>query len=1246
MIVAAICHCSVILPSLVSFDMRFIQVFAVTLGFLSVCVHARAEVIRFDDLNCSIKLSSEWKCSYDLGSREEFSKQMFLKGRRGRETAMVLVGSEGVGPGNVVDHDEVYVGLIDAMLARFHARQTIRSGTLNLDGVDGAYRIVTTQSDAGQAGYAGAWYGEKNGYLYSLTIVETEATASASRMIQACESIWADFRLIDSTRIGFSGNELRAERWTGLGLLSVDLRSIGWVEVEQEPSDYLRSWNFGNIASLEAGAIPLGAVDLNEDAILDALFTFLKVNRQLSIRSDPKETQLGGMPAKFIQVEVKDSRMPLVQYLKYTQHDGYLVYSWLVCAADEVSHRYPELVSQSDHAIQYSGTHTAVDAFAIAPVLANFYNELGLAVSRRSSPSFAYPLIAQAYTCAPDNPVFLSNVLDIALLVQQEASAKKLVEDCDPELLLDPNVLARLALIESRTGRRVQAMELFQQAIDLGLREVEYIQVFLDMLSEEGRDDDALAVLRQLRATGQDRNFMLIEVGFYIRKEAFDQAARVLSELEELYYRDANSVLFWAEVFLSTEQYEPCVAMCEEYLLTDRNSGVMVSLARALIEKKEIRAAKKWIEHAIEISPTDQSLKTYHDYISAMLGRQGNVVLDFEIQPVPVSEELNAPISHPRTEDEIAAGAHFDLYSKAIQFSDEGIYKTTFRYKLTVHDKAGLREWNEISIPFEPLYEKLFVNDLRVYDSAGELIFEGSGDLDSLYVVEDTSSGILTNAKVLRIPLIGLEVGASAELMVSSESASTSDQLPFKEHFFAARVPVRVSTLSIDSPDGSLAMQAFNLGDQSTTFREGEWRMEYPAEFRDETHLPNYSDYAAFVATGPHGKRWEDIGNQYWKDVCVLFVPKDWTLEVAKSIRAEFPHDKKAQMASAMAYVQDRLRYQGVLFGVRYRIPNEAGDILRNGYGDCKDHSLLLVQLLQALDVECSPFLLNTNDVYAEAITTADQFNHMLVYATTDGVDYFLDATKKSQDPLQPDLGLAGSYGLIVKEGTSAIIQIPSIVELLDIRINRQHVLADDGQSISVRETAEFSRAAADQYRDVIYHVSRRDIDKWLEQILSYRNVDVDLQESNMSDLFEFSSGMEVDLHYNVYDYNAAVEQGISHSLGWERMYLNFKGDSSRKLPFRIEAPIRMTTTSSFRASNGASLGKYELKDSAETKWCRWVFSVDNLDDAVEVTASIDLHPGIYSASEYSAFRQTIGQFIAHLESPIRVIEEPTKVLN
>ena len=62
-------------------------------------------------------------------------------------------------------------------------------------------------------------------------------------------------------------------------------------------------------------------------------------------------------------------------------------------------------------------------------------------------------------------------------------------------------------------------------------------------------------------------------------------------------------------------------------------------------------------------------------------------------------------------------------------------------------------------------------------------------------------------------------------------------------------------------------------------------------------------------------------------------------------------------------------------------IPHTATEILRNGYGDCKDHVALMQALLAAKDIQAYPVLVNWGNTFQPLpLWTADQFNHAMIY--------------------------------------------------------------------------------------------------------------------------------------------------------------------------------------------------------------------------------------------------------------------------
>ncbi|MGH9525585.1 MAG: DUF3857 domain-containing protein, partial [Terriglobales bacterium] len=92
-------------------------------------------------------------------------------------------------------------------------------------------------------------------------------------------------------------------------------------------------------------------------------------------------------------------------------------------------------------------------------------------------------------------------------------------------------------------------------------------------------------------------------------------------------------------------------------------------------------------------------------------------------------------------------------------------------------------------------------------------------------------------------------------------------------------------------------------------------------------------------------------------------------------------------------YVAANFRYVSLSFGVgRYR-PHAAAQVMRNGYGDCKDKAALLIALLRAAGIRAEFALLDSGGRLQRAVPAASGFDHAIV-AVPDGAGYqFLDAT-------------------------------------------------------------------------------------------------------------------------------------------------------------------------------------------------------------------------------------------------------------
>lgn len=110
-----------------------------------------------------------------------------------------------------------------------------------------------------------------------------------------------------------------------------------------------------------------------------------------------------------------------------------------------------------------------------------------------------------------------------------------------------------------------------------------------------------------------------------------------------------------------------------------------------------------------------------------------------------------------------------------------------------------------------------------------------------------------------------------------------------------------------------------------------------------------------------------------------------------------------------LRWVQGDIRYFGIELGINSHQPAHPNQTVQRRYGDCKDKSLLLATLLNAVGIEASPALVShrLHRSVADKLPGHATFDHAIVRARIDGHDYWLDAT------LPPQPGPIDAIGVI-----------------------------------------------------------------------------------------------------------------------------------------------------------------------------------------------------------------------------------------
>jgi len=184
----------------------------------------------------------------------------------------------------------------------------------------------------------------------------------------------------------------------------------------------------------------------------------------------------------------------------------------------------------------------------------------------------------------------------------------------------------------------------------------------------------------------------------------------------------------------------------------------------------------------------------------------------------------------------------------------------------------------------------------------------------------------------------------------------------------------------------------------------------------------------------PHG-HFQFSGYLSWHEVarCVgdawSSVPREHAS--LSALAHELTADLSAPMAKAQAiihWVQEKVRYLGMVGGAGGLKPNPPHLVQERRYGDCKDKTLLLCTLLNLAGIQAKPILVHT--IRRQAVQTSlpglGAFDHVIATYVIDGKRGFADATTANDGggPLGrclPDY----AYGLVVNPGSTELLPIP-----------------------------------------------------------------------------------------------------------------------------------------------------------------------------------------------------------------------------
>ncbi len=340
--------------------------------------------------------------------------------------------------------------------------------------------------------------------------------------------------------------------------------------------------------------------------------------------------------------------------------------------------------------------------------------------------------------------------------------------------------------------------------------------------------------------------------------------------------------------------------------------------------------------------------------------------------------------------------------------------------------------------------------------------------------------------------------------------------------------------------------------------------------------------------------------------------------------------DRSEKIKMVYKYVQSNIEYVMADYGRSGYRPHPAGDVLQNGYGDCKDKTALVIAMLKVLGVEAYPALLVPfpfSDVNRKVPTYF--FNHAIVFIPQPAGDLWIDTTSNSRfDSLPwPD---QDRLAFIIDGRGGRFAKTP----LLPFKANQGSIKTTyrfdtDHYGMDVEITA--SGAIGDALKDLFSNLSpqqtKHTIQTWTRQLYPDRDV-LSVKRSDMKDSdLDFKLKIVARSNKNLGKNNDVVPFGfgISPALSFFTPLLVLAPPESRRYDFQSGFAYQVSAQSICSPPDSSYalelLPEVEKIDSGSLSYHT---QFNKANGSVNVRSTLEIKKPVIMSSEYAGFYEQI----------------------
>jgi len=317
--------------------------------------------------------------------------------------------------------------------------------------------------------------------------------------------------------------------------------------------------------------------------------------------------------------------------------------------------------------------------------------------------------------------------------------------------------------------------------------------------------------------------------------------------------------------------------------------------------------------------------------------------------------------------------------------------------------RKGIKDFGEITIPFSTEHQRVKILYAYTVLPDGRVVKPEKKAFNIVYPPFSSEAPIYSDLKYQTISMPAVKEGAIVKYAFTLETFKPYMKNEFwATNFFQDEYPVKEAVFKAYIPKGKhYRFKTYNIAPERATpkvthakgYTVLTWRLTDIPPIKKEQHMPPMGEVAKRV-TITSLRTWNQVAKWYAELAKDAVTPSESVKRLAQRIAGD-KETLEEKVRAVYTFVSKNIRYVGMEFGINGYKPHSADTVLKNRYGDCKDHATLLIAMLKSLGVECYPVLIPTQSKanLDPDLPLPTAFNHEIAVARLNHRFLFMDTT-------------------------------------------------------------------------------------------------------------------------------------------------------------------------------------------------------------------------------------------------------------